>query len=128
MLDMVLVSLRLCSGDATFHRLLCDKLYRFQKEILLMINEPFVESFLLQTDEDLLYRWQGRNGFHERATEHMYNRAVAINGLSDNAASVTIFQRVEYLRHALRSANATNSGNKYNYLELLRLGEVWSRV
>ena len=127
MLEMILVSVRLCNNDATFHRLLCEQLYRHQRELLLLVNEPFVEAFLLQTDEELLYRWQGRNGFHERATEIMYRRAVAVNE-PDAPAPVTIFQRVEHLRYALRSANATDSGNKSNYLSSCGWGSVGYRV
>jgi uncharacterized membrane protein YgcG len=128
MLEMLLHSIRLCTNDSLFHQLLCEKLYRAHKEVLLQVNEPFVETFLTQNDGDLLYRWQGRHGYHERATELMYSRAMTVNSSNNSDAPMTIHQRVECLRYALRSANATGSGNKFNYSELLRLGEAWVGV
>ena len=127
MLEMVMASIHLCNNDSLFHQLLCDALFKGHKEVLVRINEPFVEQYLLQQDEELLYRWHGHHGFHERATELMYKRAVVVNA-PGSPNPITIHQRVEYLRFALRSANATGSGNKYNYLSLLSLGEAWMRV
>ena len=127
MLEMVVASIHLCNNDSVFHQLLCDALFKNHKEVLVRINEPFVEHYLLESDEELLYRWHGHHGFHDRATERMYKRAVAVN--TPGASSpITIHQRVEYMRFALRSANAVGSGNKYNYLSLLSLGEAWVRV
>ena len=101
MLEMVIASIRLCNDDSVFHKLLCDALIKGHKEVLVRINEPFVEKYLLEADEELLYRWHGHHGFHERATELMYKRAVAVNS-PETRNPITIHQRVEYLRFALR--------------------------
>jgi hypothetical protein len=122
---MIRDSLRLCSNDPTFFELLCDRLYKEQKNVMLRLVEPFIEEYLKRKgDFELLYRWYGQHHFHDKAAEYMSNKALSYS----NTTKISIHERIDYLRYALRSANSSGDNSKYTLQSYLDIAVIWKEI